>query len=77
MTPEQRLAAWQYATMITNKNTTIDANPDEQEGFDETPGGVWVRAWVRVPAAAIPGYSMEPPAPPAVVKTVRTPPITD
>lgn len=58
-------------------NVALDANAKTGEGFDEVEDGVWIRAWVKVPAKDIPGYSMEPAAPPSVVETVRTPPITD
>lgn len=77
---EQRKAAYEYAEFaytFGRANVELDASATDNEGFDEVEDGVWIRAWVKVPASAIPGYSMEPAAPPAVVETVRTPPITD
>lgn len=52
----------------------LDADVESKQGFDPVHDGVWVRAWVKVPAQAIPGYSMEPPAPPSNVTVESTVP---
>lgn len=47
----------------------LDANAKTGEGFDEVEDGVWIRAWIKVPANMIPDYKMEPPGPPSTVTT--------
>lgn len=70
----QRTVAFEYAANHKRgAEIVIDADVDNNTGFDEVPDGVWVRAWVKVPADYIPLYSMTPPAPAATVKPAKWP----
>lgn len=61
MTPEQKEAAVEYVENTycrpsgNNIETDTTADSDDTE-FNEGPSGVWVQAWLFVPAAEIPGY---------------------
>lgn len=75
MTPDQQRVVLNQAIdnwACRHNNINLDAVPGDPDGFDPTPEGVWVRAWVWVPKQAIPGYSMETPAPAAKVEVVAT-----
>lgn len=80
MTPEQRKEVFDAAEAMLNNRE--DASPElgldgELKGFvDPVEDGVWIRVWMKVPAALIPGYTMQPPAAPSVVEVVRDPPKT-
>lgn len=69
MNQEQRETAFNYAKVATSKyvlpEVALDANIVQDTGFDEVEDGVWVHAWIKVPASAIPGYEMKPAAPAA------------
>ena len=68
LTREQRVIAAQSAYDIHGSDTVgIDADADNPMQFDQVTNGVWVHAWVFVSGDDIPGYSMEPPAPPSSV----------
>lgn len=61
MTPEQKLAAGEYAraTYCLGSDDSIECDVDahsSDSGFSEGTEGVFVKGWLWVPAAAIPGY---------------------
>lgn len=74
MDKNQRQAAFNLALVAVSKYATfeveLDANVKNNEGFDEVEDGVWVHAWIKVPASSIPGYEMTPPAPAAKLSVV-------
>ena len=73
LTREQREAVFETATRIHHNDVIgVDADVDNPMQFDQVPNGVWVRAWVFVSTDDIPGYSMEPPAPPSSVTVEST-----
>lgn len=70
MTPEQRRIAERYAALnYSTAEVGTDTDVATGEGFDEVPDGVFVRAWIKVPAEYIPGYVMETSPPSEVVVT--------
>lgn len=79
MTPEQkRQEAYKVATMYTegikanlNVEVELSASATDGEGFDEVEDGIWVRAFIKVPANMVQGYTMTPPAPAAVVEAFQ------
>ncbi len=74
MNLNQRQEAYDYAQVNYDKlEVGLQADVRNGEGFDEVEDGVWVSAWVKVPADRIPGYRMTPPAPASTVTTYKHP----
>lgn len=75
MNPEQRKKAIEYATDAypVGHTMSLDVSTEDDEGFDHVLDGVWIRAWVHVPAVAIPGYALETSPPSTVTVTKKAP----
>lgn len=77
MDSEQRKEVFNAAEAMLNnrEDATLELGLDgELKGFvDPVEDGVWIRVWMKVPAALIPDYKMTPPAPSAVVEVKNDP----
>lgn len=73
MKTKQRQVIFDIATQLhQSDNIGVDADVDNPHHFDAVEDGVWVRAWVKVPANRIPDYNAPVPAPASVVFVAMT-----